>query len=61
MPWETLSVVNKNARIAIVSLTDSNRLNTTYNKERYKDFKNMLEITWENKNAYALKHGHNNN
>ena len=46
------------SKICITTLTDAKKADTIQKLLRWRNFNNLLEMTWPNKEAYAKKHGY---
>ena len=58
VPWPTLSsTTTEKLHICITTLSDANR-QSEYSKTARRDFSDVLEATWYNKQHYATKHGY---
>jgi hypothetical protein len=58
LDYETLRDPSTAGKICITTLTDSKSTSTKYRFMRWRNFDGILELTWQNKRAYAAKHGY---
>jgi galactosyl transferase GMA12/MNN10 family len=57
-PGLDLTNINLKPRICVTTLTDSRSTSLIQRMLRWRNFDGILELTWQNKFAYAMKHGY---